>query len=178
MRRLLLVAFLAVMSPCLGLVISCGGSHRSDSTVWVDSATGLKWQVSPTGVKMNWEEAKSHCKSLILGGSSDWRLPTITELRSLIRGCPATQKGGACGVTDSCLNNSSCWKEPCNGCSDKGGPGSDGAYWPPELSDAVSWYWSSSAVPDPGDDAWGVGFSSGYVNDKGRVGHGFARCVR
>ena len=156
---------------------SSGGGLASGGAVWTDSSSGLTWQVAPTGGTMKWDAAKSHCASLSLGGSGGWRLPTINELRSLVRGCPATQKGGSCGVTDSCLN-SSCWEDPCKGCSAKGGPGPGGAYWPPELSGEVSWYWSSSAVADSGRFAWRVSFYFGSVYgsyvDVDRV----ARCVR
>jgi TolB-like protein len=161
---------------------SSGGGLAAGGEVWVDSSSGLTWQVSPTGGKKKWKAekkwkaAKAHCSRLNLGGYSDWRLPTITELRSLIRGCPATQKGGSCGVTDSCLKRN-CWKDPCKGCSGKGGPGQGGAYWPPELSGAVSWYWSSSAVADD-NRAWYVHFRNGDFN---HVSHDYtfgARCVR
>ncbi|MDP8222378.1 MAG: PEGA domain-containing protein [Candidatus Lernaella stagnicola] len=147
--------------------------------VWTDSSTGLTWQVSPTGGEMKWSAAKSHCEGLSLGGQSGWRLPTITELRSLIRGCPATQKGGSCGVTDSCLSYKSCRTSVCDGCSSKGGPGSGGAYWPPDLSGEVSWYWSSSAVADLDRYAWYVYFYDGDVYNGGYVNDGHdARCVR
>jgi len=145
--------------------------------LWVDQSTGLAWQVAPTGGEMNWAAAKSHCASLNLGGSSDWRLPTITELRSLIRGCSATQKGGACGVTDSCLSYESCRTSFCEGCSVKGGPDSGGAYWPPELSGEVPAYWSSSAVADRDGSAWCVDFYSGHVYDYYVPSGSSVRCV-
>jgi len=134
------------------------------SGTWKDPQSGLMWQVNPTGARMTRTDAVLHCESLSLGGFNDWRLPTISQLRSLIRGCPATQKGGSCELTDSCLT-ASCWDvNLCGGCSNHGGPGSDGAYWPPELSGEVNEYWSSSD-PDRGknDSGWIVSFSSGGV---------------
>ncbi len=50
---------------------------------WIDSKTGLEWQYESPG-RMNWYEAKEYSKSLILGGKGNWRLPTITELESLL----------------------------------------------------------------------------------------------
>jgi len=154
---------------------------QSSGDVWKDPTSGLTWQVLPTGGTMGWKAAKAHCKKLRLGGYSDWRLPTISELRSLIKGCPATQTGGSCGVTDSCLSYS-CRNSACNGCSGGGGPGSGGAYWPPELSDAATrWYWSSSAAADSSGPAWGVYCSEGGVNVYFHGGGGNilgARCVR
>ncbi|MBF0352321.1 MAG: DUF1566 domain-containing protein [SAR324 cluster bacterium] len=37
-------------------------------------------QGSPSGVEKTWSSAKSYCSGLSLGGSSSWRLPTISEL--------------------------------------------------------------------------------------------------
>ena len=49
-----------------------------------DSKTSLFWQQSPAG-KMNWQSALKYCEQLILGGkNSDWRLPNIKELFSIV----------------------------------------------------------------------------------------------
>lgn len=173
---ILLATIFCVLFFSLSLAVQATTTPAPSSDVWKDPSSGLTWQVSP-GDWMNWSSAKSHCEGLSLGGQSGWRLPTITELRSLIRGCPATQKGGTCGVTDSCLNMS-CWKDVCSGCSSKGGPGPGGAYWPPELSGMVSWYWSSSAVADDGSQVWGVGFRYGIVTDYIIDYNYSVRCVR
>ena len=151
----------------------------SGEDVWTDSTSGLMWQVEPTGGTMDWASAKSHCPVLSLGGHDDWRLPTISELRSLIRGCDDTETGGSCGVTDECLNYSGCRNDPCNGCSGGGGP-AGGCYWPSQMNGECSWFWSSSPVADGGDGAWGVDFYSGYVGDSDYAGYGdgAARCVR
>jgi hypothetical protein len=45
---------------------------------WIDPQ-GLVWTLKDNG-KGNWNEAKSICRELKLGGWMDWRLPSIEEL--------------------------------------------------------------------------------------------------
>ena len=49
----------------------------------LDPRTGLEWQKDPAG-RMSWDEAMGYASSLRLGKHSDWRVPTIEELLSLI----------------------------------------------------------------------------------------------
>jgi hypothetical protein len=165
----------------LGLLVGVVTSGaRSSSEVWQDPASGLTWQVNPTGGKMGWSGAKEHCKSLSASGFHDWRLPTISELRTVIRGCAGAQTGGSCGVTDSCPRLS-CVNDVCSGCPSKRGPGPEGRYWPAELAGEGGWYWSSSAVVDYGRTAWGVDFDYGSVHDLTDYPDAIyfpARCVR
>ena len=55
---------------------------NGDGTV-TDLVTGLMWQQDP-GAKLTFDQAAAGASSLTLGGYSDWRLPTIKELYSLI----------------------------------------------------------------------------------------------
>ena len=45
---------------------------------------------------MKFEEAKQYCQKLDPNGK--WRLPTIDELRKVIKGCPATESKGECSL--------------------------------------------------------------------------------
>jgi len=140
---------------------------------WIDPSSGLTWQNPPSEKKLNWSDAKKYCSYLELGGYSDWRLPTISELRSLIRGCPQNQTGGSCRVTDRCLSFRLC-HERCDACGYKYGK----CYWPSVLKGDCTYFWSSSAVVDLGH-AWYVGFNFGYVDGYSYVYNDFyARCVR
>jgi hypothetical protein len=71
-------------------------SDTSDDTIF-DRCTGLTWQrdtadidgggVDPTsgsGDLISWCNALAHCEGLTFGGESDWRLPNLIELESLV----------------------------------------------------------------------------------------------
>jgi Protein of unknown function (DUF1566) len=172
----------------IGLTLAV--AQAAEKEVWKDKKSGLTWQVKPTGPAMNWEGAKSHCSGLSLGDKSDWRMPTISELRSLIRGCPATEKGGSCRISDSCLNYRKCKNNSgvftdnlCGGCAYDEGTGQGGAYWPPELEGKVTWYWSSSVMEKKADaftkDVFYVGFKNADVSFNDTVERQtYVRCVR
>lgn len=49
-----------------------------------DSLTGLQWQQAPGPTALNYLGAVAACDELVLAGHSDWRLPTVAELQSLV----------------------------------------------------------------------------------------------
>ncbi len=50
----------------------------------IDNRTGLIWQQGESSEPMTWEEAREYPQHLSLAGQTDWRLPDIKELESLI----------------------------------------------------------------------------------------------
>ena len=48
-----------------------------------DKITGLMWVSKDNGVPINWPDAIEYCRNLRVGGYTDWRMPTLTELASL-----------------------------------------------------------------------------------------------
>ena len=50
---------------------------------WKDPITGLEWQCESPG-EMTWQEALAYAKSLCVDGKTDWRLPTVLELETLL----------------------------------------------------------------------------------------------
>jgi hypothetical protein len=170
------VADLVGAADCRPTSVTCNAG-QTGSSCWYDSTSNLSWEVTPSGGSETWQSAVDSCAALSLCGHDDWRLPTISELRSLIRGCAATQTGGTCGVTDTCLSIDCLSKVICNGCSPDGGP-NNGCHWPAEIEGECNWSWSSSSVANYTDLAWRVDFALGGVRDYGEMNALDARCVR
>jgi len=49
-----------------------------------DQATGLMWMQDDNGEGLNWQEALAYAESFVYGGYSDWRLPNVKELQSIL----------------------------------------------------------------------------------------------
>lgn len=159
------------------------GQCRQEATkvvgsVYTDPVTKLQWQATPTVGLMDWGSAVQYCENLDLDGDS-WRLPTVDELRSLIRACPATEFGGPCKIAGSCLSFDNCETAECAGCETDSGP-AGGCYWPDELEGSCSpFYWSSSTVEEAADRAFYVIFSFAHVSARTKdFFFGSVRCVR
>jgi len=79
MRKIFLISMLSLFIFC-----STGYAElidNGDGTV-TDTKTELVWQKAEAGL-MPWKEAIAYCDTLVLAGHSDWRLPDLSELKSL-----------------------------------------------------------------------------------------------
>lgn len=98
---------------------------------------------------MTWNQAENYCRDI--GG----RLPTISEFRTIIQNCQATETGGECGVTDFCLSYESCFSEQCEGCNNS-------------LNHSVlgytSYFWSSSKQTENETLVWVAIFDSASIH--------------
>ena len=156
-----IVWVLILLFATLLLSLACGDDDDDDDNdddsedcvcgdgTWTDPTTGLTWQNPPGHWAHELGSIKAYCGFLNdfiqLGGHTDWRLPTIDELRTLVRGCPTTAPGGACKITDGCTDET-CLSDHCEqtDCGALGGPGTGGYYWPEGLFDVLSGGYSSS----------------------------------
>jgi thiol-disulfide isomerase/thioredoxin len=163
---------------------SAAGIAQSKGTgsVWTDPQTHLVWQRTASAAAMNWKEAEAYCRGNQAGlPGGRWRLPSISELRSIVKGCLATATHGTCNVSElggGCLSWG-CRDSSCNGCASGGGPGEGGDYIDSVFNtSAHSWFWSSSPREDNPDAAWNVNFDTGVVNFVYVLGARGVRCVR
>jgi len=65
--------------------IAFAGSFTDNGNgIVTDNMTGLIWQKQDDGITRTWGQGLSYCEALILDNFSDWRLPNIKELSSLV----------------------------------------------------------------------------------------------
>ena len=163
-------------------VIGCGGDtddaqfpecSASSGTPCKDSSSGLIWSARSSS-SYTWSNAVSYCDNLTEGGYSDWHLPNINELRTLIKNCAGSQTGGSCAVQDPSCLSSSCYSSSCY-CSYME---NNGGYYSKLGDDDTVYLWSSSTLSDNTDIAWGVSFGPGGVDGNDKASYNYVRCVR
>jgi len=60
--------------------------QQSSTGTYLDRTTGLTWAAADNGASATASQAARYCRTLTLGGFTDWRLPDIEELRGLFGG--------------------------------------------------------------------------------------------
>ena len=146
------------------------------------------WWSPKTAETMDWLSALNYCEQKLNDsnkcGYSDWHLPTIDELKMLLK----WRRDSQCKVsdTDNCLSFDDCWtcSSCCHDCT-LGGGGEcnyssyyyDGRY--SKLGDSGS-LWSSSVPTEYSHSAWTVNFNAAQVYNKSKSNETevYVRCVR
>ena len=149
---------------------------------------GKVWWSPKTADTMDWLSALNYCEKelndLNKCGYSDWHLPTIDELKTLLK----WRRDSQCKVSDNdnCLSFTDCWtcSSCCHDCT-LGGGGEcnyssyyyDGRY--SELGDS-GLLWSSSVPTEYTHSAWTVNFNAAQVYNKSKSNETevYVRCVR
>lgn len=57
---------------------------RDSAGVVTDNVNGLMWQNTSSIAVRTWTSAETYCNDLTLDGYSDWRLPSLTDLESIV----------------------------------------------------------------------------------------------
>lgn len=71
--------FLLSTSPAFAV----GPFNTGEDTVF-DRGTGLEWQKTDDATPRTWQDALAYCENLSLHSQTDWRLPNIRELKSIV----------------------------------------------------------------------------------------------
>jgi len=80
---------MGVILSLLFFALSCPPSHAigpyiAGTNTVVDQGTGLEWQKSDDAIPRTWQDALAYCENLSLSSRTDWRLPNIRELKSIV----------------------------------------------------------------------------------------------
>lgn len=82
--KLLSSILILTSSIFLSLSAHAIGPYASRNDTVTDLGTGLQWQKNPSLKPHNWQNGLAYCENLSLDSHSDWRLPNIRELKSLV----------------------------------------------------------------------------------------------
>jgi hypothetical protein len=84
------VATNTLISRCVRGDAFAGAKQANTDTV-VDAMTGLEWARSAlVDTEVTWAAALAYCEALVHAGHSDWRLPNIKELATIVDEADAT----------------------------------------------------------------------------------------
>jgi hypothetical protein len=149
--------------PAFAVVTLVGlGCERNDGRdVWCDDASGLCWRDRPAADPMVTDDAEVYCSEL----GDGWRMPSLSELRTLIRGCSS----GDCGDGSACSS-----------CLYLEGPGPGGCYWDRALgSNCEGYYWSTTASSVNTVYVYSVYFARAEIADDHKFNtEQLVRCVK
>lgn len=137
---------------------------------YVDPTYKLEWR--DMGLRSGVVAAAQSCSAAGVASGESFRLPTISELRTLVQGCSATTPEGSCEVTTSC-NSVGCYSDSCQGC---GGVSNGTCYAARSLLPSCARAWSSTVVS--GDSVWSLDFQAASVLPLEPGGSANALCVR
>ncbi len=169
--------------PCVPTTTTTGYKDSCDGTI-ADMNRSLLWQKATA--YQSYTDALAACQNLTLAGLTGWRVPSVDELRGLIRGCDAkTGPTGSCGVHETCWDQTStkCYVEMGDcmwGCGQGKGPALQGCYLDDIFPDACQVYWTSTQAKMSSmseKKAWSVSFADASVNYGPQSTYNFYRCV-
>ena len=149
----------------------------------LDTNTNLMWKRCPEGLtgegccqgvheRYDFDTAVEKFKNIHYAGYSDWRLPTIKELNTLVycsNGVKPEYKEDGYQSTKDCNDGDKDYQRPT--INQQVFPNTVG-------TNKNNIYWSSSPYVNYSNDAWGIYFANGYDDDAKRSSERFVRLVR
>jgi len=198
MKKLIVAVYALTLFACGGETNVYELKMENEKPVVTGSENGLMWYMDDPenpNTKLNmltYSKAAEHCENLDYAGHSDWRLPTIDELRTVVVGYRDIEKGGRCKVGSKCLYKTCLFQgqksEDDYPCSNKEelellqGPGPGGCFFDDVWREYCGNYWSSSKIEGMVDNnVFALDFSDPAIftirieTDNSSA---FARCVR
>ena len=143
--------------------------------IWVDPWTTLQWQKFASASPVSKTSADNICDALTIDGKSDWRVPSISELRSLVRNCTASYTApiDGCNVSDSCSMASQCFSaNSCQACAGAA------CYGESNLADICQSEWSSTSnMGATNSQHWTLNFIDGGIIPQNDTSSHYVRCV-
>lgn len=136
---------------------------------------GRDWQRCDDGIYHTREDAEAYCQNLVLGGYSDWHLPSKSELKTLVvcsngKTTPLQDWDSVKTIEQNYIDATCCVSS--TECDNYTKPTIDSSF-----SSSTSWYWTTDPYLD--GRYWIVGFNWGdaywsySANSVNKV-----RCVR
>ncbi|MEA3467797.1 MAG: DUF1566 domain-containing protein [Thermodesulfobacteriota bacterium] len=143
-----------------------GGCPTGDQTVV--TSDGHEWQRCDDGTEYNYADSVSYCDNLNLDDHSDWRLPDLGELKSLVvctNGCPVPLRNLG-SHPDYCGDNTN--DPECTNDYDR--PTID-----PSFQCRTSAYGTSTLY---GTRRWSISFTDGGMGEEHLESRSYVRCIR
>ena len=157
----------------------CDESHYAPCE---DASTHYVWsQVDFIQADLSWKEKAVQCRESNFGGISQWRIPTIDEIRTILTSSEKLKTGGECPVTDACSDFSTgCFDEEYVGkCTEEEGNGG----FESSLYD-YGYYVLSGTISDESDGvyyAWAVDLTNGSLSERASTSSddsSVSRCIK
>lgn len=194
MKKLVVVIAALVISACGGEENVYELKMENEKPVVVGSVNDLMWYMDDpenANTKLNmltYTKAEDFCSSLDWAGYTDWRLPTIDELRTVVKGYKDIEPGGRCRVGEGCLLKVCLYQGqksqddyPCSNKEETEllqGPGPDGCFFDDVWREYCGPYWSSTAIEGASGSIFALDFSDPSIYAENNIASAFARCVR
>ncbi len=126
-----------------------------------------EWQQNDDGSKYDWDEAIQYCDNLVLNGYSDWKLPDLDELKSIVVCSNGTPTPLPNCHQDGCV----CGDQPDDPYEGFESPVIDKAF-----AGRPSEYWTSKPVSST--DARRINFERGGAAGYKKSAEYYVRCIR